>query len=244
MATRFDSVVIDAADLGALARFWSEATGWPITYDADDEKVVEPPDGSPGLVLDIVQVDDPKVGKNRVHLDLNPRTEEEQAARVQRLVGLGARPADIGQQDVPWVVLADPEGNELCVLDPRDEYAGTGPVAAVVLDTLDPRGLAEFWAAATGWTIQRTEDSYATLAAPGGVPGPRLELIRVEEPKLVKNRWHLDVAPRAADDQAAEVARLKALGATDADVGQGPDHTWVVLADPEGNEFCVLSPRD
>ena len=244
MATRFDSVVIDAADLGALARFWSEATGWPITYDADDEKVVEPPDGSPGLVLDIVQVDDPKVGKNRVHLDLNPRTEEEQAARVQRLVGLGARPADIGQQDVPWVVLADPEGNELCVLDPRDEYAGTGPVAAVVLDTLDPRGLAEFWAAATGWTIQRTEDSYATLAAPGGVPGPRLELIRVEEPKLVKNRWHLDVAPRAADDQAAEVARLKGLGATDADVGQGPDHTWVVLADPEGNEFCVLSPRD
>ena len=79
--------------------------------------------------------------------------------------------------------------------------------------------------------------------APGGA-GPRLELVRVEDPKVVKNRWHLDVAPAAGDDQAAEVARLKALGATDADVGQGPDSTWVVLADPDGNEFCVLSPRD
>jgi predicted enzyme related to lactoylglutathione lyase len=244
MATRFDSVVIDAADVGALARFWSEATGWPITYDVEDEKVVEPPDGSPGVALVFGASDDPKVGKNRVHLDLNPRTEEEQAAWVQRLVDLGARPADIGQQDVPWVVLADPEGNEFCVLDPREEYAGAGPVAAVVLDTPDPRGLVGFWAAATGWTVLRTEDSYATLAAPGGEPGPRLELIRVEDPKVVKNRWHLDVAPRADDDQSAEVARLKALGATDADVGQGPDLTWVVLADPEGNEFCVLSPRD
>ncbi len=61
---------------------------------------------------------------------------------------------------------------------------------------------------------------------------------------MAKNRVHTDVAPAKDDDQAAEVARLKALGATDADVGQGDDHTWVVLADPLGNEFCVLSPRD
>jgi predicted enzyme related to lactoylglutathione lyase len=243
MATRLYSVVIDAADPGRLARFWSEATGWPITYDVDDEKVVEPPDGAPGVALVIGAVDDPKVGKNRVHLDLNPRSEEEQAAWVQRLVDLGARPVDIGQQDVPWVVLADPEGNEFCVLDPRDEYEGAGPVAAVVQDCLDPRALIGFWQATTGWTVLRTEDSYATLAAPDGAPGPRLELIRVEDPKVVKNRWHLDVAPWSGDDQAAEVARLKALGATDADIGQGPGLPWVVLADPEGNEFCVLSPR-
>jgi hypothetical protein len=69
-----------------------------------------------------------------------------------------------------------------------------------------------------------------------------VEFLRVGDPKRVKNRLHLDVAPFAGDDQAAEVARLRALGATPADVGQG-EVTWVVLADPEGNEFCVLSPR-
>ena len=243
MATRMYSVVVDTADLAAQARFWSEATGWPITYAVDDEKVVEPPDGEPGIALVFVRVDEPKVGKNRIHLDLNARSEEHQATWVQRLVAAGASPADVGQQDVPWVVLADPEGNELCVLDPRDDYAQAGPVAAVVVDAPEPARLAGFWAAASGWDVLATEERYATLVAPGGA-GPRLELVRVEDPKVVKNRWHLDVAPAAGDDQAAEVARLKALGATDADVGQGPDSTWVVLADPDGNEFCVLSPRD
>jgi catechol 2,3-dioxygenase-like lactoylglutathione lyase family enzyme len=243
MPTRMYSVVIDTADLAAQARFWSEATGWPITYDTDDEKVVEPPDGEPGIPLVFGLSDDPKVGKNRIHLDLNARSEEHQATWVQRLTAAGASPADVGQQDVPWVVLADPEGNELCVLDPRDEYAQAGPVAAVVVDAPEPARLAGFWAAASGWDVLATGERYATLVAPGGA-GPRLELIQVEDPKVVKNRWHLDVAPSAEDDQAAEVARLKALGATDADIGQGPDHTWVVLADPDGNEFCVLSPRD
>ncbi len=72
--------------------------------------------------------------------------------------------------------------------------------------------------------------------------GPRLELLRVDDPKVGKNRVHLDVAPFAADDQAAEVDRLRALGATDADVGQGAQ-TWTVLTDPHGNELCVLSSR-
>jgi hypothetical protein len=69
-----------------------------------------------------------------------------------------------------------------------------------------------------------------------------MEFLQVGDPKRVKNRLHLDVAPFAGDDHAAEVARLRALGATPADVGQG-EVTWVVLADPEGNEFCVLTPR-
>jgi glyoxalase superfamily protein len=72
-----------------------------------------------GVPLVFVPVADPKVGKNRVHLDLRSATADDQAAQVARLTGLGARPADIGQGDVPWVVLADPEGNEFCVLSPR-----------------------------------------------------------------------------------------------------------------------------
>ena len=248
MTTRLHSVVFDAADPSALARFWAVATGWPITYEQPDEVVVEPPEDDtgaptePGLPLVFGLVDDPKIGKNRVHLDLNSRSGDEQREIVERLLAHGATPADIGQEDVGWVVLADPEGNELCVLYPRDDYVAAGAVAAIVLDTPDPGALAPFWTEAAGWVVVGGDDSYASLARPDGA-GPRLELIRVSDPKVVKNRVHLDVAPYAADDQAADVSRLRDLGATPADVGQG-EQTWVVLADPHGNEFCVLSPRD
>ncbi len=248
MPTRLHSVVFDAADPSALARFWATATGWPITYEEPDEVVVEPPEDDagtptePGLPLVFVLVDDPKLSKNRVHLDLNRRSADEQREIVERLLAHGAEPADIGQVDVRWVVLADPEGNELCVLDPRDDYARAGAVAAIVLDTPDPRTLAAFWTETSGWTIVGQGDNYAALARPDGI-GPRLELIQVTDPKVAKNRVHLDVAPFAGDDLAAEVSRIRDLGATPADVGQG-EQTWVVLADPDGNEFCVLSPRD
>jgi hypothetical protein len=190
-----------------------------------------------------VLVSDPKVGKNRVHIDLNSHSADDQSAIIQRLQEAGATPADIGQGDVPWEVLADPEGNEFCVLDPRDDYARAGAVASVVIDTADPASLGPFWVAATGWTAAEPDaEGDVRLTRPDGL-GPRLELLRVDDPKLAKNRLHIDVAPHAADDQAAEVDRLRALGATDADVGQGTQ-TWVVMADPDGNEFCVLSSRD
>ncbi len=242
MPTRLQHLVIDARDPAALARWWADALGWAVTAEEPDEVVVEPP-GPDGLPLVFVPVPEPKTGKNRVHLDLRSASAEDQAAQVDRLTGLGARPADIGQgPGLPWVVLADPEGNEFCVLDPREQYAGTGPVAAVVVDAADPEGLARFWSEATGWPVVRTGASFASLR-PDPARGPFIELIGVDEPKRVKDRLHLDVAPYAGDDPAAEVARLRAAGASPADVGQGPEVTWVVLADPEGNEFCVLSPR-
>lgn len=248
MPTRLYSVVFDAADPAALARFWSTATAWPITYEARDEVVVEPPEDAagrptePGLPLVFCLVDDAKVAKNRVHIDLNSGWAGEQPALVERLRGAGATPVDIGQGTLPWVVLADPEGNELCVLDHRVDYSAAGAVAAVALDSADPAALAPFWVAATGWSAETQADGDVRLTRPDG-RGPRLELLRVDDPKVAKNRVHLDVAPFAADDQQAEVARLRALGATDVDVGQG-EQSWVVLADPEGNELCVLSPRD
>jgi predicted enzyme related to lactoylglutathione lyase len=242
MPTRLQQVVVDAADPAALARWWAEALGWAITLEEPDEVEVEPPEPDDlGLPLVFVPVADPKVGKNRVHLDLRSVTADDQAAQVARLTGLGARPADIGQGDVPWVVLADPEGNEFCVLDPRDQYAVTGPVAAIVVDAADPAPLARFWSEAAGWPVAASGDRFASLRSASGT-GPFVEFLQVGDPKRVKNRLHLDVAPFAGDDQAAEVARLRALGATPADVGQA-EVTWVVLADPEGNEFCVLSPR-
>ena len=72
----------------------------------------------------------------------------------------------------------------------------------------------------------------------------RAGLRRVPEEKQIKNRLHIDLAPHTSDDRDAEIARLVERGATPSDVGQGPDVSWTVLHDPEGNEFCVLSARD
>ena len=114
-------MVIDADDCERLARFWSEALGWRITYESATEWCIEPPEGSPEVDVapDIlfVKVPDRKVVKNRLHFDLRPA---DQQAQVHRLLVLGAIRADIGQpDDTTWVVMADPEGNEFCVLAPR-----------------------------------------------------------------------------------------------------------------------------
>jgi predicted enzyme related to lactoylglutathione lyase len=119
MDIRIQDVVVDSDDLELEARFWSDVLGWRITYRSDEEWVIEPPEGSPevDVVPDIlfVKVPDQKVVKNRLHFDLRPK---DQDVEVRRILDLGATRADIGQTDVTWVVLADPEGNEFCVLRP------------------------------------------------------------------------------------------------------------------------------
>ena len=109
------SVTIDCFDPAALARFWAEVLDYKVTFEEGDEVVIEPQSGS-GDALLFIKVPDEKVVKNRIHLDLNPT---DQKAEVERVKGLGATEADIGQSNVPWVVLADPEGNEFCILTPR-----------------------------------------------------------------------------------------------------------------------------
>jgi hypothetical protein len=114
-------------------------------------------------------------------------------------------------------------------------------IQALAVDAIDPDALATFWEAALGW--RRTYDTAdeVVLEPPAGSKedgvSPDIVILRVPEAKSVKNRLHLDLRPK---DQTAEVTRLEGLGATRVDVGQGPDVTWVVLADPQGNEFCVL----
>ena len=107
---------IDCADAAALAGFWSEALGRPVNPGADAEHAaIDATDPASGPRLSFQKVPEPKTVKNRLHLDLRPG---DQAAEVARLVALGARLADVGQGDVSWVVLADPDGNEFCVLKP------------------------------------------------------------------------------------------------------------------------------
>jgi catechol 2,3-dioxygenase-like lactoylglutathione lyase family enzyme len=123
MASRWYSVVIDCADIRAQARFWCEVLGYRIVFEADREAPTEDQEVAiakdehtfPGLVF--VPVPEGKTIKNRLHIDLNP---DDQQAEVARLEALGARRVDVGQGEVTWVVLADPEGNEFCVLSARD----------------------------------------------------------------------------------------------------------------------------
>jgi hypothetical protein len=108
----------------------------------------------------------------------------------------------------------------------------------VIVDASEPAALGRWWASALGWVVVNDEpEEFEIRPTPDRLPG--LLYVRVAERKAVKNRLHLDFRPA---DQRAEVTRLLELGATHADVGQG-DETWIVLADPEGNEFCVLSAR-
>jgi predicted enzyme related to lactoylglutathione lyase len=108
---------------------------------------------------------------------------------------------------------------------------------ALVLDCADPERLAEFWGPALGYVSLGEAGAYVVLL-PDGKPGPKLLLQRVPEPKAVKNRMHLDIETA---DIAAEAARLEALGARRAQPDELHEHgtTWIVMADPEGNEFCV-----
>ncbi|MFD9119404.1 VOC family protein [Streptomyces bottropensis] len=244
MVLRPVQVNIKAVDDSAIGRFWAQALGWGVSGSGSGATAAKPAGFDwrepVGVCVDVIAVPEARSAtKNRVHLDLATTSATHQAELVERLRALGATPADVGQGDVPWTVLADPEGNEFCVLEPREIYRNTGPVAAVVVDCVDPRAMARFWGAATDWTPREVTDDLAVLRSADDT-GPYLEFLRTPGRKTVPDRVHLDLLRFPDDDHEAEVARLRALGATDLDVGQG-EVSWRCLADPEGHEFCVLA---
>ncbi|MFI7427512.1 VOC family protein [Micromonospora sp. NPDC049836] len=117
MSSVWENLTVDAQDPSRLAHWWAEALGYQVISDKPDEvEIRRTPDSLPGIVF--VPVAQPKEGKNRLHIDLRPTDLE---AEVERLVDMGARHVDIGQGSVDWTVLADPEGNEFCVLREREE---------------------------------------------------------------------------------------------------------------------------
>lgn len=125
----------------------------------------------------------------------------------------------------------------------------TSKLTELAIDCSDPNGLARFWCSVLDYEVQDEDDGIVTIGPAvvpegrnrlGPVP-PTLTFAHVPEGKTVKNRLHLDVNP-ADREQDEEVRRLLDLGARNAEVGQG-EESWVVLADPEGNEFCVLAGR-
>jgi hypothetical protein len=239
---QLENIVVDALDPGRLGRFWEAVVGGErLTDEPDGFETRLAIDGGPVIDLCFQRVPEPRSSAApRLHLDLAGGAR--QGAEVERLLGLGARHLDIGQGDVPWVVLADPEGNPCCVMEAREEYADTGPIAALPLASADPDRDAEFWSWLTGWT-RVDGSSLLALSHPSG-RGPLLELYPEQSPKgAVKNRLHLDVRLEEGEDADDVAAAIAARGGRELEPGWG-ELPWRSYTDPSGNELCVLpAPR-
>jgi predicted enzyme related to lactoylglutathione lyase len=123
MALSLHHIVVDASDLSGLARFWAAVLGWRVLSEREREVVIGPDETAP-VGICFMPVTDPKVVKNRLHLDLTCAAEDREG-EIERLLALGARRADIGQSgSESWTVLADPEGNEFCVVRPKETLVG------------------------------------------------------------------------------------------------------------------------
>ena len=236
-----ENLALDAHDPLSLGRFWEALLGGTTLTDEPDlfETRIAVPEG-PVLDLCLGRVPEPVAPHPRLHLDIAGGARQAQV--VRRALGLGARHLDIGQGDVPWVVLADPEGNPFCVMEERPEYAASGPIAALPLDSADPVRDVAFWAELSGW---RPIDSRmpAALRHPSG-RGVLLELCPEQAPKdpQTKNRLHLDIRLEPDDDPDAVVRRVVELGGSEFDPGWG-ELPWRVVRDPSGNELCLLPAR-
>ncbi len=235
-----ENLVFDAVEPQRLGRFWEAVVGGEqLTDEPEGYETRLTVEGGPELDLCFQRVPEPPGEPLRLHLDLSGGAR--QAEVVDRLLGLGARRLDIGQGDVPWVVLADPAGNPFCVMEERAEYAGSGPVAALPLDSADPDRDAAFWSWLTGWT-DVPDVELRSLRHPSGL-GPLLELCPETAPKgAAKNRLHLDVRLESGEDPDDVEARIAERGGArlQTDWGELP---WRSYTDPSGNEFCVLPAR-
>lgn len=240
MTCRLAALCFDANDPAGLARFWGGVLGWEMTGDPGGGAMLLPADDT-GFSLRFLPTRRQKSGQNQMHFDLTSASLDDQRQTVARSLRLGARHIDVGQRpEEGHVVLADPEGNEFCVIEPGNQFlADCGFIGALACDGSQRVGY--FWSAALGWPLVWDQDQETAIRAPHGGPkvtwgGPPLKA------KTGKNRLHFDIAPAAGGDQQAEADRLASLGAARVDIGQG-EVSWVVMADPDGNEFCVLPPR-
>ena len=240
-----ENLVFDAAEPQRLGRFWERALGTTTLTDGPDGFETRLAlEGGPTLDLCFQPVEGPAARSPRLHLDLHGQGD--QSGTVQRLLGLGASHLDIGQGEVPWVVLADPEGHAFCVMEEREAYRDTGPIAAIPILGTEPTRDAAFWAELSGWR-EYAGAAPVSLRHPSG-RGPILEFLRAKqdiqhwatsEPKQAKNQLHLDLRLEPGDDAAAVFERVEALGASPLTHDWG-DLPWRSFTDPAGNEFCIL----
>ncbi|MEV0227814.1 VOC family protein [Streptomyces sp. NPDC050704] len=236
MTCQLFAVCFDASQPLRLAQFWAGVLGREVVEDAGGALL---PGEDTQLGLRFVPGRAEKVGQNRMHLHLTSAGPADQQHTVAAALRLGASHLDVGQRpEEGHVVLADPEGNEFCVIESGNNFlAGCGFLGEVACDGTREVGL--FWSAALGWPLVWDQDQETAIQSPqGGTKvawgGPPVA------PKEGRNRQRFDLTPPVHGDQLSEVDRLVSLGATRLEVGADGA---VLLADPDGNEFCVLTPR-
>ncbi|MEU5085578.1 VOC family protein [Streptomyces sp. NPDC021356] len=223
-----------------LARFWSGLLGWEPADGPDDGIVLLPP-ADTGFRIRFLPGQEPKTGQNRAHFDLTSVSPEGQRRTVARALELGGRHIDVGQlPEEGHVVLADPDGNEFCVIEAGNAFlAGTGFIGALACDGTQEVGY--FWSEALRWPLVWDQDQETAIQSPhGGTKitwgGPPVA------PKTGPNRPAFELALPADADWRAEADRLVSLGATRTGTGEG-DAGRALMLDPDGNEFSVRMPR-
>jgi predicted enzyme related to lactoylglutathione lyase len=230
MTSDLYALCFDALDPAGLAEFWSGVLGWEQVDDPRGGVAVLPDDDT-GFRLRFVPTRVAKSGPNQMHFDLTSASLADQQHTVARALALGGRHLDVGQlPEEEHVVLADPEDNEFCVVEPGNSFlADCGVIGALSSDGLQEVGY--FWSKALGWPLVWDQDEETAIRAPHGGPkiswgGPPVA------PKVGRNRLRFELVPSPGTDQQAEADRLVSLGATRIDGD--------MLADPGGNEFHVL----
>lgn len=232
-----ENIVFDSVDPRRLGAYFQELLGCEQLTDSPEgfETRLSIP-GGPVLDLCFQPVSVPPAEPARLHLDLLGGAARDTV--VGEALRPGARQLDIGQGNVPWVVLGDPEGNAFCVMEERAAHRDTGAIAAIPMDSSDPERDARFWAWLTGWSAAGPT-APRTLRHPS-LRGPLLEFCEEPAPKSeLKNRMHLDVRLEPADDPDEVAAGITVRGGREMHPNWG-DLPWRVYQDPSGNEFCVL----
>lgn len=215
----FKDLCIDATNPEVQARFWAAALGLRAELTGGDFRLVGE---APEQTLWVNKVPEPRSVKQRVHIDVH-------VAAVSDLIKLGAIIVDEAQ---PWTVLADPEGGELCAFVRDPDALPDYRIYEVVVDAADPVTIASWWADRYNADVCHDQDrGFSWIDEVSGMPWPMV-FQSVPEPKTVKNRIHWDVWGETATFLAAGATLLRSH---DDEIG------WDVLADPEGNEFCVFT---
>jgi catechol 2,3-dioxygenase-like lactoylglutathione lyase family enzyme len=221
----YKDLVIDASDARRLGAFWAEALGLRLEENGPDDVVLR--GRTPAHTVWIDQVPEPKTVKNRVHIDVH-------TGDIGTLIALGA--TVLNDTDFRWIVMADPEGQEFCafVREQPPDYL----LYEIIVDCADPEAVAAWWGNVFGVKVDSHDDDldvYFSLEVPG-TSFDGMAFVGVPEPKTIKNRVHWDVKGSAPALLEAG-ARMVRPATEDPE----PDRDWDVLADPEGNEFCVFA---
>jgi len=239
MVVELVALVMDSSSPGALGQFWERALGWHVNTTASGEVELLPSD-STSFRLVFHRGAGAKVAQNPIHFDLTSTSISDQKSSVADLITHGAESADVGQTlDEGHVVLADPEGNEFCVLEPGNRFLASCPrLGAVNCD--GTKELGYFFSAALGWPLVWDQDEETAIQAPTG-DGPK---ITWSGPPLMaksdRERIHFHLAPATGTTTDDAVDELLRLGASPLDRGGHRCLRAVALADVDGNEFCLV----